>query len=180
MEEPRPLGFARGVRPLAPSDLMGSPLAAAGAQSLDLPPDLDLRPTGAGYARGGDAGQAIRAEARPMAFGGRALLAGGALCAGDAAIFLAAWAALIPFGAAEEPLPRVFALTAGVLLALFWSNGLYPGYRMHGYELLRRRAAATLRVGAVVCLGALVGGGSLAAAAAPGAVSRRRARRAAA
>jgi lipopolysaccharide/colanic/teichoic acid biosynthesis glycosyltransferase len=70
-------------------------------------------------------------------------------------IFLAVWMALIPLGASEAPLPRVFALTAGVLLVLFWSSGVYPGYRLHGYELLRRRAAATLKICAVVCVGAL-------------------------
>lgn len=53
-------------------------------------------------------------------------------------------------------MPRIFALTAVVLLMLFRSKGLYPGYRMHGYELLRRRATATLWVGAVLCLGALL------------------------
>lgn len=88
--------------------------------------------------------------------GGRALLVGGALCAGDAATFGAAWVMLIPFGASAEPMPRIFALTAVVLLMLFRSKGLYPGYRMHGYELLRRRATATLWVGAVLCLGALL------------------------
>ena len=142
-----------------PLDLMGSPSTALSALRLDAPVDLDLRPAGSGYDRGvkshwhrdrgGD-------ESSRRGTGGRALLAGSALCAGDAVIFLAAWAALIPFGASEAPLPRVFALTAGVLIALFWSNGLYPGYRIHGYELLRRRAAATLRVCAVVCAGALV------------------------
>lgn len=88
--------------------------------------------------------------------GGGALLAGAALCAGDVATFVAAWALLIPFGASAEPLPRIFALVAVVLLLIFRSQGLYPGYRVHGYEMLRRRAAATLRVCAVVCLAALL------------------------
>lgn len=132
---------------------------ALGALRLEGPVDLNFRPASPGHA--GD----VKSEWRPdrdcdgssrREAGGRTLLAASALCAGDAVVFVVAWTALIPFGASEAPFTRVFALIAGVLLALFWSKGLYPGYRMHGYELLRQRAAAMLRVCAVVCAGALV------------------------
>ena len=112
--------------------------------------------------------------------GGRRLLAGCALCAGDVATFMASWVSLIPFGASEAPLPRVFVLTGGVLLTLFWSQGLYPGYRMHGYELLRRRAGADAQGRRRGLLGRPGDLGSLAPNAASGAVSRDRARRTAA
>ncbi len=79
----------------------------------------------------------------------RRLCAASALCAADAVTFLASWAALVPFGAADGAVPRIMALTAVVTLALFWSKQLYPGYRLHGYELLRRRGTVTLWVAAV-------------------------------
>lgn len=72
-----------------------------------------------------------------------------ALWLGDAAVFLAAWAVLAPFGAAAGTLPRMLAVIAVAGMGLFWLQGLYPGYRMHGYELLRRRCAVMLGIGAV-------------------------------
>ena len=150
----------RGGPEHRPSDLMAFGSGNESALRLDMQGEYDLRSTGLDYDRRAKSEWRLRREdeepCRRKGVCGRTLLAGGALCAGDAAIFLAAWIALIPFGAADDPLPRVFALTAGVLLALFWSQGLYPGYRMHGYELLRRRAVQTLRICAVVCIGALV------------------------
>lgn len=98
----------------------------------------------------------VAPKAQASRHGRRQPIAAATLCAGDALTWLAAWAALVPLGASDGPMPRVLILIAAVLSALFWSNGLYPGYRLHGFELLRRRIELTLRVGALACLGALV------------------------
>ena len=52
--------------------------------------------------------------------------------------------------------PDALAPIAVVTLAFYWSRQLYPGYRLHGYELLRRRCDAALRVGAVSCAAMLL------------------------
>ena len=82
------------------------------------------------------------------------------MCAGDAAIYLAVWAAMLPIGSAAGLMPRAFALIGAVSLALFWAQGLYPGYRLHGYEILKRRCLVTLRVAAVAVAGAFLLGES--------------------
>lgn len=83
-------------------------------------------------------------------------LVGTALCAGDAAILLALWAVLVPFGAGSGAMPRVFLLIALVTLLIQAARGLYPGYRLHGYELLRRRCTTTLAVCAVSISGLML------------------------
>ena len=127
---------------------------------VDLPVDLDLRAPGSAFTGSAESDwrwdSARREHYRRGIVGRRTMLVGMALCAGDAALYLAAWIALTPFGSAEDTLPSVFALTSVVTLGLFWLNGVYPGYRLHGYELLRRRVAATCRVGAVVCVAAVL------------------------
>lgn len=86
----------------------------------------------------------------------RRMIAAGALLLGDAASFLAIWLAMVPLGAAEGLMPRALALVAVVTLALFWAQGLYPGYRLHGYEVLRRRCTVTLRIALVSFVAAFV------------------------
>ncbi len=72
-----------------------------------------------------------------------------AMVAADAGGLLAAWSLLVPAGAADLVAARFMALTGSAILALSWAAGLYPGYRLHAHERLRRRTVATLAVGAV-------------------------------
>ena len=92
----------------------------------------------------------------PRSVGWRRFIVAGALFLGDAIAFLAGGAALVPLGSLDGEMPHVLALIAVVTLAFYWSRQLYPGYRLHGYELLRRRCDAALRVGAVSCAAMLL------------------------
>ncbi len=77
-----------------------------------------------------------------------------ALMAGDLAASFTAWCMLLPFGAAEGVLPHTMALSSAVAVVLFLTASLYPGYRVHAHELLRRRTTAMLRTAAIACPGA--------------------------
>lgn len=76
-------------------------------------------------------------------------LAGPALLVADGLVFAAGGLALALAGAPVAEQSPVFLIVAAVTLALYWSAGLYPGYRVYPHERLRRRAGAILKVAAV-------------------------------
>lgn len=84
----------------------------------------------------------------------RRVAAAGALILGDIATYAGAYAVLSPFIDGAGGLHRILALIALCMIALYGSARLYPGYRLHHYERLRRRAMATLTAAPVAGLGA--------------------------
>lgn len=84
-------------------------------------------------------------------------LASGALLAGDAVCLAVAYIAVA--AGADAKLNAVALLVSFWLLFLFCRAGLYPGYRIHAHERLRRRTAAIVRIGLIgaACVGVLVG-----------------------
>lgn len=89
------------------------------------------------------------------------------LVAGDIASYLVAYLALLSFlpgGSAGTVMERAFCLAALASIVLYASAGLYPGYRLHDHEHLRRRTIAALKVAALTAFGAIIlpeGGGLL-------------------
>jgi len=81
------------------------------------------------------------------------------LVAGDIAGYLIAYFALLSFlpnGTEGTLLERVFALAALAAILLYASAGLYPGYRLHDHEHLRRRTMAAIKVAVLAALGAIL------------------------
>lgn len=80
------------------------------------------------------------------------------LAAGDVASYFAAYFIFLPFlpdsqaGTLSE---RVFALAALAAIILYASASLYPGYRLHSHEHLRRRSTASVKIAALVAVGAV-------------------------
>ena len=82
-----------------------------------------------------------------------------ALVAADAATYFAAFGLLTLFGALDPLAPtvlRVLVLAALATMGLYAAFSLYPGYRLHHHEHLRRRILATGLILAGACLSALV------------------------
>jgi len=81
------------------------------------------------------------------------------LVAGDIAGYLIAYFALLSFlpnGSEGTVLERAFALAALAAIVLYASAGLYPGYRLHDHEHLRRRTIAAFKVAVLAALGAIL------------------------
>lgn len=81
------------------------------------------------------------------------------LVAGDIAAYLIAYFALlslVPSGSEGTVLERAFALAALAAIVLYASAGLYPGYRLHDHEHLRRRTTASVKVAVLAALGAML------------------------
>ena len=81
------------------------------------------------------------------------------LVAGDIAGYLIAYFALLSFfpnGSEGTVLERAFTLAALAAIVLYASAGLYPGYRLHDHEHLRRRTIAAFKVAVVAALGAIL------------------------
>jgi lipopolysaccharide/colanic/teichoic acid biosynthesis glycosyltransferase len=76
------------------------------------------------------------------------------LVTGDLVTYLVAWLLLLPMGSASDAAMGVLGISATGALAAYYSKGLYPGYGILSYELLRRRCTATAAVAAVVALAA--------------------------
>ncbi|MFC3167237.1 sugar transferase [Paracoccus fontiphilus] len=125
-----------------PRDLLAVPgMIEIGRASARVPP----------MGRGRSPGRAARRGWHPEA-------ASAILAAGDALAFLAAYTALVPFGAGNAL--AACGLAAVAALALFWSDGLYPGYGIYAHELLRRRVVAMAGVAVLAVPGAaLLAGG---------------------
>ena len=78
--------------------------------------------------------------------GGSGWIAPLALAAGDAAVYLATIWAVAGFRPGDAAAERLLLLVAGAALLAFASARLYPGYRLHPHERLRRRMVATLKI----------------------------------
>ena len=81
------------------------------------------------------------------------------LVAGDIASYLIAYFLLLPFlpnGSENTILERIFAFAALAAIILYASDALYPGYRLHDHEHLRRRAIASMKVAVFAALGAIL------------------------
>lgn len=78
------------------------------------------------------------------------------LVAGDIAGYLLAYSVLLPFlpdGSESTVLERAFIVAAVAAIILYASGRLYPGYRLHDHEHLRRRTTASVKVAVLVALG---------------------------
>ncbi len=81
------------------------------------------------------------------------------LVAGDIASYLVAYFTLLSFlpsGSESTVLERAFALAALAAIVLYASAGLYPGYRLHDHEHLRRRTMAAVKVAVLAAFGAII------------------------
>jgi len=81
------------------------------------------------------------------------------LIAGDIASYLIAYLLLLPFlsnSSENMVLERAFAVAALAAIVLYASNALYPGYRLHDHEHLRRRTTASFKVVVIAALGAIL------------------------
>ena len=81
------------------------------------------------------------------------------LIAGDITAYLVAYFLLLPFlsDGSESTVPeRAFALAALTAIVLYASDALYPGYRLHNHEHLRRRTRASGKVATLTALGAIL------------------------
>ncbi|MBY5584032.1 sugar transferase [Rhizobium leguminosarum] len=81
------------------------------------------------------------------------------LVAGDIASYLVAYFVVLSFfpsslgGTLAE---RTFTIAAFVAIILYTSAGLYPGYRLHDHEHLRRRTLAGVKVAVLAAFGAII------------------------
>lgn len=81
------------------------------------------------------------------------------LLVGDIASYVIAYFVLMSFlpGGSEGTIAeRAFMIAALAVIVLYASAGLYPGYRLHNYEHLRRRAIAVVKVAALTAFGAVI------------------------
>ncbi|WP_170965021.1 sugar transferase [Rhizobium sp. M10] len=81
------------------------------------------------------------------------------LVAGDIASYLIAYSLLLlflPYGSENMLLERACALAALAAIILYASSALYPGYRIHDHEHLRRRTMASVKVAVIAALGAIL------------------------
>ncbi|MGO8092017.1 exopolysaccharide biosynthesis UDP-galactose-lipid carrier transferase, partial [Rhizobium leguminosarum] len=81
------------------------------------------------------------------------------MVAGDIASYLVAYFVVLSFfpsgldGTLGE---RTFTIAALAAIILYASAGLYPGYRLHDHELLRRRTVAAVKVAVLAAFGAII------------------------
>ncbi|WP_092753030.1 sugar transferase [Rhizobium aethiopicum] len=81
------------------------------------------------------------------------------LVGGDIASYLISYFLLLPVlpHGSENMMPeRAFALAALAAIVLYASSALYPGYRLHDHEHLRRRTTASFKVAVIAALGAIL------------------------
>ncbi|MBB4237901.1 sugar transferase [Rhizobium esperanzae] len=89
------------------------------------------------------------------------------LVAGDIASYLIAYFILLSFlpdGWEGMLIERAFTIAALAAIILYASAGLYPGYRLHDHEHLRRRTIAAVKVAVLAAFAAFIlpeGGGLL-------------------
>lgn len=119
--------------------------------------NLEIRPVGSGSLLGEtmrDASQCTGWRSQPYP-----RVAAGALMVSDAAAFAGAYALLAAVVPGGGGIADALILSAGVL-ALMLLARVYPGYRIHPHEILKRRTMAFVWVGlaSFVWSGAAVGG----------------------
>jgi lipopolysaccharide/colanic/teichoic acid biosynthesis glycosyltransferase len=82
------------------------------------------------------------------------------LVIGDIASYLLAYCALLPFfwstGTEVASLDRIFILAVAAVLVFHASTGLYPGYRLHNHEHLRRRTIVCVKVAVLAMIAAVL------------------------
>ncbi|MBY2989107.1 sugar transferase, partial [Rhizobium leguminosarum] len=81
------------------------------------------------------------------------------LAAGDIASYLVAYFVVLSFfpsGLEGTLAERTFTIAALAAIILYASAGLYPGYRLHDHEHLRRRTVAAVKVAALAAFGAII------------------------
>lgn len=85
------------------------------------------------------------------------------LVAGDIAGYLIAYFVVLSFlpsglasGSQGTLAERTFTIAALAAIILYASAGLYPGYRLHGHEHLRRRTVAAVKVAVLAAFGAII------------------------
>lgn len=81
------------------------------------------------------------------------------LVAGDIASYLIAYFVLrsvFPSGSDGTIVERTFTIAALAAIVLYASAGLYPGYRLHDHEHLRRRTIAAVKVAVLTAFGAII------------------------
>ncbi|MBB4293042.1 lipopolysaccharide/colanic/teichoic acid biosynthesis glycosyltransferase [Rhizobium leguminosarum] len=85
------------------------------------------------------------------------------LVAGDIASYLIAYFALLSLfssgsanGSEGTTVERAFTIAALAEIVLYASAGLYPGYRLHDHEHLRRRIIAAVKVTVLTAFGAMI------------------------
>ncbi|MGR4844144.1 sugar transferase [Rhizobium sp. LARHSG275] len=81
------------------------------------------------------------------------------LIGGDIASYLIAYFALLSFlpnGSDGAIVERTFSIAALAAIVLYASAGLYPGYRLHDHEHLRRRTIAAAKVAVLAAFGAII------------------------
>ncbi|WHO77220.1 sugar transferase [Rhizobium sp. BT03] len=81
------------------------------------------------------------------------------LVAGDIASYLIVYFALLsilPSGSEGTIAERAFTVAALAAIVLYASAGLYPGYRLHDHEHLRRRTIAAVKVAVLAAFGAII------------------------
>ncbi|MGZ2384917.1 exopolysaccharide biosynthesis UDP-galactose-lipid carrier transferase [Rhizobium leguminosarum] len=81
------------------------------------------------------------------------------LVAGDIAGYLIAYfvvLSFLPSGLEGTLAERTFTIAALAAIILYASAGLYPGYRVHDHEHLRRRTVAAVKVAVLAAFGAII------------------------
>ncbi|NKK79949.1 sugar transferase [Rhizobium leguminosarum] len=81
------------------------------------------------------------------------------LVAGDIASYLVAYFVVLSFfpsGLEGTLAERTFTIAAFAAIILYASAGLYPGYRLHDHEHLRRRTVAGVKVAVLAAFGAII------------------------
>ncbi|NKM00523.1 sugar transferase [Rhizobium leguminosarum] len=81
------------------------------------------------------------------------------LVAGDIASYLVAYFVVLSFfpsGLEGTLAERTFTIAAFAAIILYTSAGLYPGYRLHDHEHLRRRTVAGVKVVVLAAFGAII------------------------
>ncbi|MBY5793643.1 exopolysaccharide biosynthesis UDP-galactose-lipid carrier transferase [Rhizobium leguminosarum bv. viciae] len=81
------------------------------------------------------------------------------LVAGDIASYLVAYFVVLSFfpsGLEGTLAERTFTIAAFAAIILYTSAGLYPGYRLHDHEHLRRRTVAGVKVAVLAAFGAII------------------------
>jgi lipopolysaccharide/colanic/teichoic acid biosynthesis glycosyltransferase len=137
-----------------------SPAMAPGLAKANTVNDTAMRSAPASPANNNDYGQQS-ASKKPIVAGrvSSRFATSSLLVAGDVASYVVASFLLLPLlpasldGSVAE---RAFALAALAAIVLYASAALYPGYRLHAHEHLRRRAMASVKVAVIAAAGAAV------------------------
>ncbi len=145
--------FAPSAMPSAPPKAIGtSDTASRTVSASSVPPIANAKSVDPSRQTGLNMSAALR---HPLP----RLATSSLLIGGDIASYVIAYFALLPFlptGSEGTVLERAFALAALAAILLYASARLYPGYRLHDHELLRRRTTASVKVAVIAAFGAVL------------------------